>query len=255
MTTNERGTTVATASGAAAPPALRVEGLEAGYGKIQVLWGIDLTVEEGSFTTVIGANGAGKTTLLRTISGIVPARGGAVHAFGRAAHGRSAAAIVREGVGHVPEGRQLFPLMTVRENLDAGADYLPDARPHAEATRAWIYRLFPRLEERKRQLAGTLSGGEQQMLAIGRALMSRPRLLLVDEPSLGLAPALVQTVFGALDQIRDEGVTVVLVEQNVQQSLRLADQALVLENGEIKKRGTGAELLEDPAVREAYLSL
>ena len=235
--------------------ALRVDALEAGYGKIQVLWKVDLTVEEGSFTTVIGANGAGKTTLLRTISGLIPVRGGRVEALGRPLTGVSAARIVRLGVGHVPEGRQLFPLMTVRENLDAGADYLPDARTHADATRRWIFGLFPRLEERQRQLAGTLSGGERQMLAIGRALMSRPKLLLVDEPSLGLAPSLVRTVFRALAQVRDEGVTIVLVEQNVQQSLKLADQAVVLENGEVRRRGSGEELLRDPAVREAYLSL
>ncbi|MDZ7708488.1 MAG: ABC transporter ATP-binding protein [Trueperaceae bacterium] len=235
--------------------ALRVDALEAGYGKIQVLWKVDLTVEEGSFTTVIGANGAGKTTLLRTISGLIPVRGGSVEALGRPLTGVSAARIVRLGVGHVPEGRQLFPLMTVRENLDAGADYLPDARSHAAATRRWVFELFPRLEERQRQLAGTLSGGERQMVAIGRALMSRPKLLLVDEPSLGLAPALVRTVFKALAQVREEGVTVVMVEQNVQQSLKLADQAVVLENGEVRRRGTGEELLRDPAVREAYLSL
>lgn len=236
-------------------PALKVEGLEAGYGKIQVLWGVDLEVPEGSFTTVIGANGAGKTTLLRAVSGLVPLRGGRVEAWGRPLAGLSAARIVRAGVGHVPEGRQLFPLMTVRENLDAGADYLPEARARMATTRRWIFELFPRLEERQRQLAGTLSGGERQMLAIGRALMSRPRLLLVDEPSLGLAPALVRTVFKALAQVRDEGVTVVLVEQNVQQSLKLADQALVLETGEVRRRGTGQELLRDPAVQEAYLSL
>ena len=235
--------------------ALRVDALEAGYGKIQVLWKVDLTVEEGSFTTVIGANGAGKTTLLRTISGLIPVRGGRVEALGTPLTGVSAARIVRLGVGHVPEGRQLFPLMTVRENLDAGADYLPDARTHAAATRSWIFELFPRLEERQRQLAGTLSGGERQMLAIGRALMSRPKLLLVDEPSLGLAPSLVRTVFRALAQVRDEGVTIVLVEQNVQQSLKLADQAVVLENGEVRRRGSGEELLRDPSVREAYLSL
>lgn len=236
-------------------PALHVDALEAGYGKIQVLWGVDLTVPEGSFTTVIGANGAGKTTLLRTISGLIPTRGGRIEAFGRPLAGVSAAGIVRMHIGHVPEGRQIFPLMTVRENLDAGADYLPEARARADATRRWIFGLFPRLEERQRQIAGTLSGGELQMLAIGRALMSRPRLLLVDEPSLGLAPALVQTVFRALAQVREEGVTIVMVEQNVQQSLKLADQALVLENGEVKLRGTGAELLADPSVREAYLSL
>jgi len=235
--------------------ALDVQGLEAGYGKIQVLWSINLQVEEGSFTTIIGANGAGKTTLLRTLSGLIPTWAGSVTALGRPLAGMSAASIVRHGVGHVPEGRQIFPLMTVRENLDAGADYLPDARAKADTTRNWIFSLFPRLQERERQIAGTLSGGELQMLAIGRALMSRPKLLLVDEPSLGLAPALVKTVFAALSQVRDEGVTVVLVEQNVQQSLALADQAILIENGEIRKRGTGASLLNDPDVREAYLSL
>jgi len=238
-----------------ATPALQVESLEAGYGKIQVLWQVDLSVPQGSFTTVIGANGAGKTTLLRAISGLLPTRGGRAYAFGQPLAGLSAARIVRLGVGHVPEGRQIFPLMTVRENLDAGADYLPDARARAATTRRWIFGLFPRLEERQRQLAGTLSGGELQMLAIGRALMGRPRLLLVDEPSLGLAPALVQTVFRTLAQVRDEGVTIVMVEQNVQQSLRLADQAIVLETGKVRMHGSGKELLADPAVREAYLSL
>lgn len=236
-------------------PALEVDDLRAGYGKIQVLWGVSFRVRPGELMAIVGANGAGKTTTLRVISGLLPAWGGAVRTFGRDMSGISAARVVKSGVGHVPEGRQLFPGMTVRENLDAGADYLPEARERSAATRAWVYDLFPRLRERERQLAGTLSGGERQMVAIGRALMSRPRLLLVDEPSLGLAPALVQTVFRALAQVRDEGVTVVLVEQNVQQSLRLADHALVLENGEVRKRGTGKELLADPEVRAAYLSL
>lgn len=236
-------------------PALVVRGLEAGYGKIQVLWGVDLEVARGSFVAVIGANGAGKTTLLRAISGLIPIRGGAVTALGRPLRGLSPAKVVRGGVGHVPEGRQLFPLMTVRENLDAGADYLVDARPKAARNRGLVYDLFPRLLERERQLAGTLSGGERQMVAIGRALMSDPKLLLVDEPSLGLAPALAANVFTALGQIAAEGVTVVLVEQNVQRSLQLADQAVVLELGVVRKRGTGAELLRDPDVRAAYLSL
>jgi branched-chain amino acid transport system ATP-binding protein len=235
--------------------ALEVRGLEAGYGKIQVLWGIDLDVAEGEFVAIIGANGAGKTTLLRTLTGLIPARAGTVTALGRSLRGLSAARVVKGGVGHVPEGRQLFPLMTVRENLDSGADYLPDARARAPRNRAFVYDLFPRLQERERQLAGTLSGGERQMVAIGRALMSDPRLLLVDEPSLGLSPALSQSVFAALKQINADGVTVVLVEQNVQQSLLLADHAVVLETGEVKLRGTGAELLRHPRVREAYLSL
>ena len=244
-------TTVATSRKAA----LEVRGLEAGYGKIQVLWGIDLDVAEGEFVAIIGANGAGKTTLLRTLTGLIPARAGTVTALGRSLRGLSAARVVKGGVGHVPEGRQLFPLMTVRENIDSGADYLPDARPRASRNRAFVYDLFPRLKERERQLAGTLSGGERQMVAIGRALMSDPRLLLVDEPSLGLSPALSQSVFAALKQINADGVTVVLIEQNVQQSLLLADHAVVLETGEVKLRGTGAELLRHPRVREAYLSL
>ncbi|MBA2668316.1 MAG: ABC transporter ATP-binding protein [Trueperaceae bacterium] len=240
---------------ARATGALEVRGLEAGYGKIQVLWGIDLDVAEGEFVAIIGANGAGKTTLLRTLSGLIAPRGGSVSAFGRPLRGLSAARVVRSGVGHVPEGRQLFPLMSVRENLDAGADYLPAARARAGRNRAFVYELFPRLLERERQLAGTLSGGERQMVAIGRALMSDPRLLLVDEPSLGLAPALSASVFAALEQINADGVSVVLVEQNVHQSLKLADHAVVLETGEVVLRGTGSELLSHPRVREAYLSL
>lgn len=237
------------------PHALAVHGLEAGYGKIQVLWGVSLHVAEGEFVTIIGANGAGKTTLLRTVSGLIPARAGTVEAFGRSLLGTSAARIVRAGVGHVPEGRQLFAQMTVRENLDSGADYLARARPGAAESRARVYALFPRLAERERQLAGTLSGGERQMLAIGRALMSRPRLLLVDEPSLGLSPALTKSVFSALAEINREGVTIVLVEQNVQRSLRLAERGYVLENGRIVKEGKGDALLADPEVRAAYLSL
>jgi len=235
--------------------ALEVRGLEAGYGKIQVLWGIDLVVDEGAFVTIIGANGAGKTTLLRAVSGLIRGVRGSVKAFGEELHGHSPARIVRSGVGHVPEGRQLFPLMTVAENLGTGADYLPVTAQDARRAREMVLELFPRLAERSRQLAGTLSGGEQQMLAIGRALMSRPRLLLVDEPSLGLAPALTKAVFRALKAINGSGVTVVLVEQNVLQSLRLADRAFVLENGRIVKRGSGSELLADPDVRAAYLSL
>ncbi len=237
-----------------ADPALVVRGLQAGYGKIQVLWGVDLEVERGTFMAIIGANGAGKTTLLRAITGLIPIRAGEVTALGRPLRGQTAAQVVRGGVGHVPEGRQLFPLMTVRENLDAGADYLPAARTQAQRNRDFVFELFPRLRERQGQLAGTLSGGERQMVAIGRALMSDPQLLFVDEPSLGLAPALAASVFDALAQIAADGTTVVLVEQNVQRSLQLADQAVVLELGSVRKRGTGAELLHDPEVKAAYLS-
>ncbi|HZW98833.1 MAG TPA: ABC transporter ATP-binding protein [Trueperaceae bacterium] len=236
--------------------ALSVDGLSAGYGKITVLWDVSVHADEGEIVTIIGANGAGKTTLLRAVTGLVAIRSGEVSALGgQRLHGLSAARIVRSRVGHVPEGRQLFPLMTVSENLGSGADYLPHARPLAPRNRDLVYRLFPRLAEREGQLAGTLSGGERQMLAIGRALMSAPRLLLVDEPSIGLSPALSQAVFKALEEIRREGVTVVLVEQNVRQSLQIADRAYVLENGEVRKSGTGAELLDDPDVRAAYLSM
>jgi branched-chain amino acid transport system ATP-binding protein len=236
--------------------ALEVRGLRAGYGKINVLWDVDLHADDGELVTIIGANGAGKTTLLRAVTGLVPVRAGEVSALGRQGlQGLTAARIVRLGLGHVPEGRQLFPLMTVGENLAAGADYLPHARPLAARNRELVYRLFPRLAEREHQLAGTLSGGERQMVAIGRALMSAPRLLLVDEPSLGLSPALSQAVFRALEEVRREGVTVVLVEQNVRQSLRIADRAYVLENGEVRKTGSGQELLRDPEVQEAYLSM
>jgi len=235
---------------------LDIAGVRAGYGKITVLWDVDLHVDEGELVTIIGANGAGKTTLLRTVSGLVPLRAGSVRAFGdRDLAGLSPARIVKAGIGHVPEGRQLFPLMTVRENLDTGAEYIAHARGSAERNRRFVYELFPRLAERENQLAGTLSGGEGQMLAIGRALMSEPRLLLVDEPSIGLSPALSAAVFTALKQVRERGVTVLLVEQNVLSSLRIADRAYVLENGEVRKTGTGAELLRDPDVQEAYLSM
>jgi branched-chain amino acid transport system ATP-binding protein len=235
--------------------ALEVAGLQAGYGKIQVLWGIDLEVPEGGFATIVGANGAGKTTLLRALTGLIPVAAGGVRLFGASLAGRSAAAIVKGGVGHVPEGRQLFGAMTVRENLMAGGDYVPRAQARRDRNLAFVYELFPRLRERERQLAGTLSGGERQMVAIGRALMGDPRLLLVDEPSLGLSPALSAAVMDALAAIHAEGTTIVLVEQNVQRSLQLAEQGLVLENGSVVLRGTGRELLEHPDVRAAYLSL
>jgi branched-chain amino acid transport system ATP-binding protein len=235
---------------------LDVRALRAGYGKINVLWDVDLHVGRGELVTIIGANGAGKTTLLRTISGLLPARSGAIAALGdQKLAGLSPARIVNVGVGHVPEGRQLFPLMTVRENLESGAEYLAHARPNAKRNLAFVLELFPRLQERASQLAGTLSGGEGQMLAIGRALMSDPKILLVDEPSIGLSPALSATVFKALEQVKSEGVSILLVEQNVLSSLRIADRAYVLENGEIRKEGRGSDLLNDPDVKAAYLSM
>ena len=235
---------------------LDVQGLQAGYGKITVLWGVDLHVSRGELVTIIGANGAGKTTLLRTISGFLPVRAGSVTALGDLKlAGLSPARIVKSGVGHVPEGRQLFPLMTVKENLESGAEYLAHARPRAKRNLAYVFELFPRLAERKSQLAGTLSGGEGQMLAIGRALMSDPTVLLVDEPSIGLSPALSATVFKALEQVKSEGMSILLVEQNVVSSLRIADRGYVLENGEIRMEGAGSQLLNDPEVKAAYLSM
>ena len=234
---------------------LTVNNIRAGYGKITVLWDLSLHVEEGELLTIIGANGAGKTTLLHTISGLIHPTAGDITLRGKALHRLGAASIVRLGLGHVPEGRQLFPLMTVKENLESGAEYVAHAKAAANANREIVYDLFPRLAEREQQIAGTLSGGERQMLAIGRALMTNPSVLLVDEPSLGLSPALAQAVFATLARINEHGMTIVLVEQNVRQSLRIADRAYVLENGEIKKEGTGADLLHDPEVVSAYLSL
>ena len=235
--------------------ALELENLQAGYGKVQVLWGVSLRVDEGEFVAVVGANGAGKTTALRTVSSLIPASGGQVRLFGRDVTNRPAAGIVRLGLGHVPEGRQLFGLMSVAENLDLGATTREDAWKARETTRREVYALFPRLAERSTQLAGTLSGGEQQMVAVGRALMALPRVLLVDEPSLGLSPLLTQTLFRALRDVNRLGVSVLLVEQNVRQSLRLADRAYVLEDGRVTLEGSGSALLADPTVQAAYLAL
>ncbi|WP_135255690.1 ABC transporter ATP-binding protein [Thermus caldilimi] len=231
----------------------RVEGLETGYGKAQVLFGVDLEVREGELVALLGANGAGKTTLLRTISGLIRPWRGRILWDGRDLAGLSSAKRARLGLGHVPEGRQLFPLMTVEENLRLGAAFLAPGREKEGFER--VYALFPRLAERRRQLTGTLSGGEQQMLAIARALMGFPRILLVDEPSLGLAPRLAEEVLLTLKRVAEEGVGVLLVEQNVALSLEVAARAYVMEHGRIVLQGTAPAVLEDPRVREAYLSL
>jgi branched-chain amino acid transport system ATP-binding protein len=235
--------------------ALLLENLCAAYGKVQVLWGIDLFVEEGEFVTVVGSNGAGKTTMLRTISSLIRATSGKVGFFGQDISNAPSSQIVRLGLTHVPEGRQLFPAMSVADNLELGASPKSDAWAVRQQTQREMYTLFPRLEERKLQLAGTLSGGEQQMLAVARALMSLPRLMLVDEPSLGLSPKLTQIVFAALEAVCKRGVAVLLVEQNVRQSLKLANRAYVLENGLVTIQGSGASLLEDERVKKAYLAL
>jgi branched-chain amino acid transport system ATP-binding protein len=232
---------------------LRVEALEAGYGKAQVLFGVDLEVVENELVALLGANGAGKTTLLRAISGLVRPWSGRVLLEGQDLGGLSPAKRARMGLGHVPEGRQLFPLMTVEENLRLGAAFLAPGREREGYER--VYGLFPRLAERRRQLAGTLSGGEQQMLAIGRALMGFPKILLVDEPSLGLSPRLAEEVLLALKAVAKEGVGVLLVEQNVALTLDVAERGYVLEQGKVVLQGPASALAQDPRVREAYLSL
>ena len=234
---------------------LVVEGLRAGYGKVQVLWDVTLNVGRGEFVAVIGAHGAGKTTTLRAVSGVVRPWAGRITLNGQDLTRLTPTQIVRAGLGHVPEGRELFPGMTVLENLELGASIRAEARERQAETLAHVLELFPRLAERRSQLAGTLSGGEQQMVAVARALMSRPKVLLVDEPSLGLSPLLTQIVFRALKAVNAEGVSVLLVEQNVMQSLQLADRAYVLENGQVVNQGSGRDLLRDPSVREAYLAL
>ena len=232
---------------------LEVQALETGYGKAQVLFGVDLEVEAGELVALLGANGAGKTTLLRALSGLLRPWKGSVLLGGKDLRGLSPARRARLGLGHVPEGRQLFPLMTVEENLRLGAAFLAPGREKEGYER--VYALFPQLAERRRQLAGTLSGGEQQMLAIGRALMGFPRILLVDEPSLGLSPRLAEEVLLALEEVARGGVGVLLVEQNVALSLEVAERGYVLEHGRVVLEGPAQALAQDPRVREAYLSL
>ena len=231
---------------------LKIENLHVNYGGIQALRGISLEVPDGKIVTLIGANGAGKSTTLRTISGLVKAASGSISWNGEELLGKPIDKIVTSGIAMSPEGRRVFPDMTVLENLKIGA-YLRKDKAEIEKDIQWVYSLFPRLEERHWQLAGTLSGGEQQMLAVGRALMSRPKLMMLDEPSLGLAPLVVQDIFSIIREINRQGVTVLLVEQNANMALKIADQAYVLETGNITMSGTGAELLVNEKVREAYL--
>ena len=231
---------------------LKIENLHVAYGGIQALRGISLEVPDGKIVTLIGANGAGKSTTLRTISGLVKAASGSISWNGEELLGKPIDKIVTSGIAMSPEGRRVFPDMTVLENLKIGA-YLRKDKAEIEKDIQWVYSLSPRLEARHWQLAGTLSGGEPQMLAVGRALMSRPKLMMLDEPSLGLAPLVVQDIFSIIREINRQGVTVLLVEQNANMALKIADQAYVLETGNITMSGTGAELLVNEKVREAYL--
>ena len=231
---------------------LTIEGLRAGYGAVEALHGVDLRVETGEIVALLGANGAGKTTTLRAISGLLRPAAGSVRLGGEPLAGVPAHAIVARGLVQVPEGRRLFATLTVRENLEMGAFTRRDP-DGVEASRGLVHRLFPVLAARERQLAGTLSGGEQQMLAIGRALMAAPRILLLDEPSLGLSPILVRAILGALREVNAAGVSILLVEQNARAALRLAHRAYVLVTGTVALEGPARELLDDPGVRSAYL--
>ena len=231
---------------------LKIKDLYVSYGGIKALRGIDLEVPDGKIVTLIGANGAGKSTTLRTISGLVKAESGSIEYDGQELIGKPINKILEAGIAQVPEGRRVFPNMTVLENLKIGA-YLRNDKDGIEKDIKWVYELFPRLEERNWQLAGTLSGGEQQMLAVGRGLMSRPKVMMLDEPSLGLAPLVVQDIFTIIKEINRQGVTILLVEQNANMALKTADLAYVLETGTITKFGTGAELLNDESIKEAYL--
>ena len=231
---------------------LKIENLHVAYGGIQALRGISLEVPDGKIVTLIGANGAGKSTTLRTISGLVKAASGSISWNGEELLGKPIDKIVTSGIAMSPEGRRVFPDMTVLENLKIGA-YLRKDKAEIEKDIQWVYSLFPRLEERHWQLAGTLSGGEQQMLAMGRALMSHPKLLMLDEPSMGLSPLLVNQVFEIIQDINKSGTTILLVEQNAGKSLEISDRAYVMENGSIVLSGTGKELAASEKVRKAYL--
>lgn len=235
-------------------PLLAMDDVRASYGDLQALFNITLEVKAGEVVTLIGANGAGKTTTLRVISGLLRSRHGKVQFEGQDISSLPAHEIVMRGISHVPEGRQLFPFMSVEENLALGA-YIPRVRPKLKEKVEENFEFFPRLKERRKQLAGTLSGGEQQMVAIARGLMAAPKLLLLDEPSLGLAPKIVEEVFAKIQQIGKSGVTVLIVEQNVVDGLSISDRGYVVENGEIIMQGTPKQLLGNEQVRAAYLGL
>ncbi len=233
---------------------LKVRGIEVFYGDLQALRGVSLEVNQGEIVSIIGSNGAGKSTTLMTISGVLKPKRGEIQLDQDFIHQHSSSKIVSLGIVQIPEGRQLFPTLTVIENLEMGSQF-PKARKARKETMAWVFKLFPRLEERRNQLAGTLSGGEQQMLAIGRGLMSRPTLLMLDEPSLGLSPILVKAIFDIIKEINQQGTTILLVEQNVFHSLNLSHRGYVLENGSIVLNGAGQDLLKNQHIRQSYLGL
>jgi branched-chain amino acid transport system ATP-binding protein len=233
---------------------LQVEHIDAGYGDVQVLWDVSFHVAESEFVVLVGANGAGKSTILRAISSLVPISKGQIRFMDQRVDLVQPHKIVELGIAHVPEARQLFPEMSVLENLELGS-LAPQAKANRRQTLEWVLELFPRLKERRKQLAGTLSGGEQQMLAVARGLMSRPKLIMFDEPSLGLSPLLTQAIFRLAVKIHEEGLTILMVEQNVKQTLAICDRAYVLENGRIVLEGKGSALLENQQVKQAYLGI
>ncbi len=233
---------------------LRIEKLSSAYGDLRVLWDVDLEVAEGEIVTVVGANGAGKSTILKNVSRLVRPLSGSVRFLGEDLARCEPHDVVGRGIVQVPEGRKIFPELTVMENLRMGS-YLPGARKDREKNLAWVFDLFPRLKEREKQLGGTMSGGEQQMLAIARGLMANPKLLLLDEPSLGLSPLFVKNIFRIIRDINAGGVTILLVEQNVYQSLRISHRAYVLETGRVVLQGTGPDLLQDEHVKKAFLGM
>jgi branched-chain amino acid transport system ATP-binding protein len=233
---------------------LALNNVDAGYGGFQALFDVSLQVNAGEAVAVIGPNGAGKTTLMRVISGMIPAKSGTITMQGISVLDAPAHDIVSMGVAHVPENRRLFARMSVEDNLRMGC-FAPQFRARFEERKAFVYELFPRMLERRDQMAGTLSGGEQQMCAIGRALMSDPKILLMDEPSAGLAPVIVQQVFALVERIRGEGLTVLIVEQNVKQVLRVVDRAYVLESGSLRMQGTAGELLQSPEIQKSFMGM
>lgn len=233
---------------------LEIRNIDVFYGDVQVIWGVSFEVKKGEVVALIGANGAGKSTTLKTISGILRPRKGDIVFEGTPINKIEAYKLIEKGLALCPEARRLFVEMTVEENLDMGS-LKGEAKKHRQKTKEMVFELFPRLRERRKQLAGTLSGGEQQMVAIGRGLMSLPKLLMFDEPSLGLAPILVREIFNVIKRIREEGTTVLIVEQNVKQTLAIADRAYVLESGKLVLQGTGQALLNDEHVRAAYLGV